>query len=1177
MKLLRLHLQAFGPFTDRWLDLGDGAVGLHLVCGANEAGKSSALRALTALRHGMDMRSPDNFVHGYPAMRLGAVLLDRDGQRVAVVRRKGQGQTLSVRGADDALLPASADLEHQLTGGLQRADFETLYGLDHTRLRQGGEALLKGEGDVGAALFEASAGVRSLQAVMATLDQESRKHFVPGARGTKGRLNEALRQHSEQAATLRSATLRPTAWAELQRRCEDTRHTLATLLQTQASLDRAARQAQERLNVGPLLARLDQALARCAALADAPLLGEDATAQRLTLQTSTADQQQALRTVNDTLARHRRAWDTLPASSAVLLAASAIERLLADAERLDPLQREAADTAAEQVQLDAQLAQQLQAIDATLAAEALLPCAPTPVLCAQAEAALRGLDEAERALLQHEHQSGHAHPPRAVSPVPHASVPQVRPATDPLRVALRAACDAVVRADAVLTRWSGLPAELVQAQQRLAAALVDLGRGAVWSVAAVRAACPVLDVDIDHAVRAEDDRRTRQRDLVVRLAQIDEALRGREAERDQLLSQGVVPTPDDVYTARLARDAAWHAWCADLADAAARPRVEQAVRHADALVDALLRDAGRAAQIQSLQRHIADLVRDQHLRQSEIAQLQADRTTRAAAWQARLQAAGLPVCAPESLREWQARLRVARTAADLAETLALDEARAAATAAQLGQGLRRALRAALVSASDAEGADALTVADHGATPLATLLALARQREDHFALAEQAAHAQATAQGLHEEQRARAAQTAHRLLALRDAARAALAPVCAALRLPATAEAVAIRTRLQEWAQVRLTAAQCTQVHAAHARAQRAVAELARKTAELAEVLQVPAPGPAADLRHWLDDLGRQLDEARRLESRRQVLAQALADATERQQQHAAALQTLAQARLALCAAAGVDAESGLPAAEERARQRREAVQQRDHVRDLLAQVSPCDEAVLRERIGAFDAVQAQAERQQTEQALADLVPRLDEARQHDEAARRARDAIDAGDAAAQARADMEQSAAAIRSSLGPWMRARLARALLAQALGQFRERAQGPMLRAASGFFATMTGGDHERLQSEPGDGDRPVLQIRRRDGRTLGVDGLSEGTRDQLYLALRLAALQLHRARGITLPLVLDDVLMTSDDDRAVHLLRTLADFAQGGQVLVFTHHRHLLELAQRSLPASALACSTL
>jgi uncharacterized protein YhaN len=1156
VKLLRLHLQAFGPFTDRWLDLGDGTVGLQLICGPNEAGKSSTLRALTALRYGIETRSTDDFMHDHPAMRLGAVLLDRDGHTASVVRRKGRGQTLTVRGADDALVPASADLEYQLTGGLKRADFESLYGLDHARLRQGGEALLKGEGDVGAALFEASAGVRSLQDVITRLDQEARRHFVPGARGSKGRINEALRQHGEQVSALREATLRPTVWVELQRRCEETGRTLAALLDTQASLDRAARQWRERLAVAPLLARLDQALNRCAELADAPVLGDDATARRLTLQASTVEHQQSLNAVQEALARHQREWDALPVSSALLLAAPAIERLVVEGERLDQGQCDLRETTAEQLRLDARMALQLAAIDATQPVDVLMAALPTAVLRAQAEAALQGLDEAERALQQHR-EAMHSQSPVAAVFDDAAGTATVRDSTDPLRVALRAACDAVVRADGVLTRLAALPAELALAQQRLAAALSDLGNPIVWTVAAVRAVCAVLEVDIDLAVRTDDAGRTRLRELAMRLAQIEEALRGREAERDQLLSQGVVPTPDDVRTARSARDDAWRAWCADLSRTESMHRVEQAMRHADALVDALVRDTGRAAQLQALQRQIADLIRDQHLRQSEIRQLQLDQLARAAAWQVRLREAGLPACVPDSLREWQARWRVARSAADLVDTLALEAARADAVSAQLRQGLRTAL-------------------DLPDAPLATLLALARQREDSFTRAEQAALAQATERDLRLEQHERAQREERRLLALRDAAVAVLGSVCAALQLPATAGRVAARTRLQEWEQVRLVVEQRALARSAHARAQRAVDELLRKAAELAASLAETAP--AADLRQWIDDLGPRLDEARRVEGRRQVLAQALADATGRQQLHTAALLQLEQTRLVLCAAAGVGRDADLPAAEERARQRREAQQQRDHVRDLLAQVSQHDESALRALVSVFDVTQAKAEADQAERALADLVPRLNEVRQQDETARRARDAIDSGDTAAQARAQMEQFGASIRSGLMPWMRARLAQTLLTQALGQFRERAQGPMLRAASGYFSAMTGGDYDRLQSEPGvDDHRPVLQIRRRDGRTLGVEGLSEGTRDQLYLALRLAALQLHRERGIDLPLVLDDVLMTSDDDRAVRMLRMLADFAQGGQVLVFTHHRHLMELARLSLPASALACSTL
>lgn len=84
----------------------------------------------------------------------------------------------------------------------------------------------------------------------------------------------------------------------------------------------------------------------------------------------------------------------------------------------------------------------------------------------------------------------------------------------------------------------------------------------------------------------------------------------------------------------------------------------------------------------------------------------------------------------------------------------------------------------------------------------------------------------------------------------------------------------------------------------------------------------------------------------------------------------------------------------------------------------------------------------------------------------------------------------------------------------------------------------------------------------------------MSEGTADQLYLALRLAALELRRASHPQMPLVLDDVLITSDDERAANILRALEKFSEGGQVMLFTHHRHLLDVAQSALsPASYAA----
>ena len=103
------------------------------------------------------------------------------------------------------------------------------------------------------------------------------------------------------------------------------------------------------------------------------------------------------------------------------------------------------------------------------------------------------------------------------------------------------------------------------------------------------------------------------------------------------------------------------------------------------------------------------------------------------------------------------------------------------------------------------------------------------------------------------------------------------------------------------------------------------------------------------------------------------------------------------------------------------------------------------------------------------------------------------------------------------------------------------------------------------------------MLLAQRADGSTIGTDGMSEGTRDQLYLALRLAAVSLRRDTGVDLPMVLDDVLMTSSDGRAGCVLQALAEFSRGSQVIVFTHHEHLLDVARTQVPADLLHIATL
>jgi uncharacterized protein YhaN len=88
-----------------------------------------------------------------------------------------------------------------------------------------------------------------------------------------------------------------------------------------------------------------------------------------------------------------------------------------------------------------------------------------------------------------------------------------------------------------------------------------------------------------------------------------------------------------------------------------------------------------------------------------------------------------------------------------------------------------------------------------------------------------------------------------------------------------------------------------------------------------------------------------------------------------------------------------------------------------------------------------------------------------------------------------------------------------------------------------------------------------------RNEGAILTVDQMSTGTRDQLYLALRLSGLELHLADNEPMPLILDDLLVQFDDRRSIQTIKTLAQFSKQSQILLFTHHEHLVDLAQKHL----------
>jgi uncharacterized protein YhaN len=128
---------------------------------------------------------------------------------------------------------------------------------------------------------------------------------------------------------------------------------------------------------------------------------------------------------------------------------------------------------------------------------------------------------------------------------------------------------------------------------------------------------------------------------------------------------------------------------------------------------------------------------------------------------------------------------------------------------------------------------------------------------------------------------------------------------------------------------------------------------------------------------------------------------------------------------------------------------------------------------------------------------------------------------------------------------------------------------QAPLMARAARPFATVTRGAFVNLGIDYGDDDRPRLVGIRTDGSTVDAAGMSEGTRDQLYLALRLAAIELRV--GSTVPLFCYDLLVTADDARAAAMVSVLATTAATTQVFVFTHNDHLIDVARNAVRPDA------
>lgn len=1136
MRFAKLNLEKYGHFEDRVLEFRSGSTDLHLIYGANEAGKSTSMAAVTDLLFGIPMRSPYNFRFDYPLLRIGAVLEENDRQ-IAVRRRKGGSGTLV--DANDKPVDEAPLLS--MLRGQTRETFGRSFSLDQSALREGGDAMVKAKDDAGQALFAAGSNLTNVALVLAGLEDETDRIWGKRAK-TSRTYTAAERKLQASLRTVRDASLKPKAWSDARAASDEANGALKKLESERMALKQELRSLDRLRSVASLVEARSRTLQELGELADVVVVGEQVEAQARecldALERAARDRTTAKRLLSEAVER----IGAVDLDDAVLNASEQIERLLerrgAETKAAEDLPR----LAAKREQLELQVSNLHKEFGSTIA------IVPTRTQVAELRQVLNGIVSARASAGQAELElsdvrSRLARLEQRLTELPaDATLTSLVSAVDAARqlgIDFDERCDAAAetlnrttaRRDALLAQlkpWSGSAAELIGLPSLSDAQLHQAQNGLVE-----------LEAELKKAFTTA----TRLRDEVETLSHQIE--RGSASER--------AVTMEALIAARQVRDADWDFIRQGLiAGTAIEDGQRRAaaygnlVEKADALADRRYSSAeasGRLAEMVDLRNRLL-LESEQAGRAVKVAEAALRDFKRC--WDDRLTRAGLPLLEPLAMATWHA----ARTEAiEALESVAGAECELARAKSRRRDALAALCRSLDIDVPESPMIVPILTAAEAALKIREELALTRREveQEISRLADKAdALTKSIASRKWDEKRG--------LEAWKTATKRAgfdLTVDGAELRFDIIDE---LRSASEELATLQIRVAGI----------ERDANGFRSAVVELAAKLDC-----AAGISDPLDVLKNRLAKARASEAQARELkaevSRRSAEEGEADAKSEAARSGLKEVMKQL-AIENTDLLPGRIDASSQVRALRAKV--REVEMDIVAKGDGYGLEALLEALGETTPDEIASRREQASSeadALDDMIS--DAARTYGDARRKFEDLDVDGHSAADAQADAEAARAEMAVQAEAYLMKRAQTVMLRWAIEKYRKRHQDPLLARASTIFETLTLGRYQGLDADMQE-TTPRLIGLCEDGKTVvEVGQMSEGTTDQLFLALRIAALEQSVNAGVCLPFLADDLFVNFDDDRSRAGFRVLADLSRSTQVLFFTHHEHLAAIAKEVL----------
>ncbi len=1152
MRLLSLELEKFGAFEGLRFAFRPDAR-LHVVYGRNEAGKSTALAAVCGLLFGVPERTPHAFRFDGKDLRIGAEIAANDGRRLAFRRRKGRRTTL----LDPTEKPLPEEALAPFLGAMGVDVFRRSFGLDARALREGGEAMLSADGDLGESLMAAASGLRGLSDLRRALDGEADQIFAE-RKASHRRFYQALERFDAAKSAIRAQEVGVGEWKKRNEAIE----TLGERLEQRRADRQKNAVEQSRLNrlkrAAPALRAIADDEAALANYADLPDFAPGAMER---LRAALEDADGAARDAERARADENRLAAELAqiaVDDAVLSEAAEIEELFQES---GGHAKAKADLPRIQTEADAFLAE-LQDHTRALGLEdavSLEFARPTAVAVAEL-----------RKLISEGRQAEAAHLERA------GRLAKERKDFATLRQARESQGEAIDPGP-LREKFAAL-GKVGEQARRLAAERIDVSTEARELAEAVaRLRPPVVDFDalasaplpggddLDRFADAFEKTAREERDAAKGCEDLKGAMDETTGRLAALVAGAPLATAEAIAQARSWRDAQWRGLRSFLLRAADAPReadipesvaeFESRSAAADHLSDEASRDAERLAA------HRIETTRlDGQTRQFALALARRDSASaRRAATEQSWAELWKGVCArplaPAEMRAWSDRIeQLLKTRNKLIARRAAQDA-GEADLARIEPALRALAAAAGVP--PIEELDCLRLAERVERRLDDL---ARDWQASLKREAKFAEARLSLERVVEDE----AEAARRLVDWRGRWAAAVA----AIGLEAGASTEAAEAALTVWDKALNASGNHRNRMGRVEGMKRDMLQFESKAEQLVrrcapELAVQPAEASARILNE-------RLAAARKAETRRQGAEERLQAsrraAAEAQTRAASTAQILATVAASL--PAGADPAELLARDAERANRAEGLRQRRLHLIDLADGV---DEARLVEEMRDYDPDAVEARLRDLEQADRLIETEINELYAEHSRAKAERDALEGGVGAEAAWQRRRNAEAELVDAARRWAVLKTASALVGVALERHSSTRRDPLLTRAGEILATLTGGAYAGLDQSFGEDDEPRLEARRSGGERVSVPGLSEGSRDQLYLALRLAYVEDYASRAEAPPFIGDDIFTSFDDARTGHGLAALAAIGDRVQPILFTHHLHVVDAARARLGDAA------